>query len=311
MHFVDKEPSQKRADFVSKLKSNKILRVPGAYNPLTAKLIEEIGYDAVYVSGGVMANDLGFPDIGLTTLQDVSTRSYLISRVTSLPTIVDIDTGFKSCEETIKTFEEFGIIAGSVERVAIEIRHLQRTEVYEVQEYFSKDQKGSSAMPHKKNPILSENLTGLARIVRSAVIPALENIALWHERDISHSSVERKIGPDANITLDFALTRLSNILDKMIVYPKKMIKNLNITKGLIFSQEVMLELTKSGLSREQSYKMVQNYAKKCFAENLNLFDVISNDKFIMAKISSKKLKAIFNYSSHFKNVDLIFRRVFK
>ena len=166
-------------------------------------------------------------------------------------------------------------------------------------------------MPHKKNPILSENLTGLARMVRSAVIPALENIALWHERDISHSSVERNIGPDANITLDFALARLSNILDKMIVYPKKMIENLNITKGLIFSQEIMLELTKSGLSREQSYKMVQNYAKKCFAENLNLFDVISNDEFIMAKISLKRLKAIFNYSSHFKNVDLIFRRVFK
>ena len=166
-------------------------------------------------------------------------------------------------------------------------------------------------MPHKKNPILSENLTGLARMVRSAVVPALENIALWHERDISHSSVERNIGPDANITLDFALVRLGSILDKMIVYPKKMIENLNITKGLIFSQEVMLELTKSGLSREQSYKIVQNYAKKCFAENLNLFDVINEDKFIINKISHKKLKTIFDYSSHFKNIDLIFRRVFK
>ena len=144
-------------------------------------------------------------------------------------------------------FSVLGIIAGSIERVAIEIRHLQRTEVYEMQEYFSKNQKGSSAMPHKKNPILSENLTGLARMVRSAVIPALENIALWHERDISHSSVERNIGPDANITTDFALVRLTNILDNMIVYPKKMLENLNITKGLIFSQEVMLELTKSGL----------------------------------------------------------------
>jgi len=208
-------------------------------------------------------------------------------------------------------FSILGIIAGSVERVATEIRHLQRTEVYEVQEYFSKGQKGSSAMPHKKNPILSENLTGLARMVRSAVIPSLENIALWHERDISHSSVERHIGPDANITLDFALVRLGNILDKMIVYPKKMNENLNLTKGLIFSQEVMLELTKSGLSREQSYKIVQNYTKKCFAKNLNLFNVISEDKFIMTKISLKKLKAIFNYTSHFKNIDLIFRRVFK
>ena len=208
-------------------------------------------------------------------------------------------------------FSVLGVIAGSIERVSIEIRHLQRTEVYELQEYFSKNQKGSSAMPHKKNPILSENLTGLARMVRSAVIPALENIALWHERDISHSSVERNIGPDANITTDFAIVRLTNILDNMIVYPKKMLENLNITKGLIFSQEVMLELTKSGLSREQSYKMVQSYAKKCFTEDLNLFTVISSDKFIMSKITPKKLKSIFSYDKHFRNVNLIFKRVFK
>ena len=208
-------------------------------------------------------------------------------------------------------FSVLGIIAGSVERVATEIRHLQRTEVNEIQEYFSKNQKGSSAMPHKKNPILSENLTGLSRMVRSYVSPALENIALWHERDISHSSVERNIGPDANITLDFALVRLANILDKMIIYPKKMIHNINITQGLIFSQEIMLELTKSGLSREKSYRIVQSFAKKCFTKNLNLFNVISNDKIVMSKISSNKLKAIFNYSSHFKNINLIFRRVFK
>lgn len=208
-------------------------------------------------------------------------------------------------------FSILGIIAGSIERIATEIRHLQRTEVYEIQEYFSKNQKGSSAMPHKKNPILSENLTGLARLVRSNVIPALENIALWHERDISHSSVERNIGPDANITLDFALVRLTNILDNMIVYPKKMLENLNITKGLIFSQELMLELTKSGLSREKSYKMVQSYAKKCFAENLDLFNVIQSDKYIMSNISPKKLRSIFSYSKHFKNVNLIFRRVLK
>ena len=208
-------------------------------------------------------------------------------------------------------FSVLGIIAGSIERVAIEIRHLQRTEVYELQEFFSKNQKGSSAMPHKKNPILSENLTGLARMVRSAVIPALENIALWHERDISHSSVERNIGPDANITLDFALVRLTNILDNIIVYPKKMLENLNLTKGLIFSQELMLELTKTGLSREKSYKMVQGYAKKCFAENLDLLNVIQSDKYIMSNISQKKLKSIFSYSKHFKNINLIFRRVFK
>ncbi|WP_440917555.1 adenylosuccinate lyase [Candidatus Pelagibacter sp.] len=208
-------------------------------------------------------------------------------------------------------FSVLGIIAGSIERVATEIRHLQRTEVYELQEFFSKKQKGSSAMPHKKNPILSENLTGLSRMVRSAVIPALENITLWHERDISHSSVERNIGPDANITIDFALVRLTNILDDMIVYPKRMLENLNLTKGLIFSQELMLELTKTGLSREKSYKMVQNYSKKCFAENLNLFEVIQSDKYIMSKISPKKLKTIFSYAKHFKNVNLIFRRVFK
>jgi adenylosuccinate lyase len=208
-------------------------------------------------------------------------------------------------------FSILGIIAGSIERVATEIRHLQRTEVYELQEYFSKKQKGSSAMPHKKNPILSENLTGLARMVRSAVVPALENIALWHERDISHSSVERNIGPDANITTDFALVRLTNILDDMIIYPKKMLENLNLTRGLIFSQEVMLQLTKSGLSREQSYKLVQNFAKKCFSENLNLFEVISADKFIMSKITLKKLRSIFSYEKHFRHVSLIFRRVFK
>ena len=208
-------------------------------------------------------------------------------------------------------FSVLGIIAGSIERVSVEIRHLQRTEVYEVQEFFSKDQKGSSAMPHKKNPILSENLTGLARMVRSSVVPALENIALWHERDISHSSVERNIGPDANVTIDFALVRLTNILDNMIVYPKKMLENLNITKGLIFSQELMLELTKTGLSREKSYKIVQSFAKKCFTENLNLLDVVMTDKFILNIISQKKLKSIFSYSKHFRNVNLIFRRVFK
>jgi len=159
-------------------------------------------------------------------------------------------------------FSVLGIIAGSIERAATEIRHLQRTEVYELQEYFSKNQKGSSAMPHKKNPILSENLTGLSRMVRSYVAPALENISLWHERDISHSSVERNIGPDANVTLDFALIRLHNILKNMIIYPKKMISNLNITKGIIFSQEIMLELTKSGMSREKSYKIIQSHTKK-------------------------------------------------
>ena len=208
-------------------------------------------------------------------------------------------------------FSVLAIIAGSVERVATEIRHLQRTEVYELQEYFSKKQKGSSAMPHKKNPILSENLTGLSRMARSYVVPALENIALWHERDISHSSVERNIGPDANITLDFALIRLSNVLKDMIIYPKKMISNLNITKGIIFSQEIMLELTKTGISREKSYRIIQSHANKCLAQNLNLFEVVKKDKLITDIIPLNKLKKIFNYSSHFKNINLIYNRVFK
>ena len=208
-------------------------------------------------------------------------------------------------------FSILGIIAGSIERIATEIRHLQRSEVYELQEYFSKDQKGSSAMPHKKNPILSENLTGLARIVRSHVTPALENIALWHERDISHSSVERSIGPDSNITLDFALVRLSNLLDNMIVYPKKMIKNLNLTNGVVFSQEVMLELTKVGLTREKAYKMVQKHAKVSISKNINLIDLLKKDRLICSKIPNKKMDSIFKYSKHLKNINYIFKRVFK
>ncbi len=208
-------------------------------------------------------------------------------------------------------FSILGIIAGSIERIATEIRHLQRSEVYELQEYFSKDQKGSSAMPHKKNPILSENLTGLARIVRSHVTPALENISLWHERDISHSSVERSIGPDSNITLDFALVRLSNLLDNMIVYPKKMIKNLNLTNGVVFSQEVMLELTKVGFTREKAYRMVQKHAKISISKNINLIDLLKKDRLIYSKISNKKIESIFKYSKHLKNINYIFKRVFK
>jgi len=208
-------------------------------------------------------------------------------------------------------FSILAIIAGSVERIAIEIRHLQRSEIYELQEYFSNNQKGSSAMPHKKNPILSENLTGLARMVRSYAFPALENIALWHERDISHSSVERNIGPDANITLDFALSRLAGILDKIIIYPKKMIQNLNLTKGLVFSQEMMLELTKSGISREKSYRIIQAYSKESILKNIDLKELIKKDKNILKKISRKKIDSIFNYNKHFKNVNYIFKRVFK
>ncbi len=208
-------------------------------------------------------------------------------------------------------FAILGIIAGSVERISTEIRHLQRSEVNELQEFFSKSQKGSSAMPHKKNPILSENLTGLARMVRSYVIPALENIALWHERDISHSSVERNIGPDANITLDFALARLSEILNNMIIFPNKMLDNLNLTKGLIFSQEIMLELAKSGVSREKAYRIIQNHAKKSFRSDIKLIDIVKKDNNITSKIPEKQIDKIFNYSKHFKNINYIFKRVFK
>ena len=208
-------------------------------------------------------------------------------------------------------FSILGIIAGSIERVSTEIRHLQRTEVNEVQEFFSKHQKGSSAMPHKKNPILSENLTGISRLIRSYVAPALENIALWHERDISHSSVERNIGPDANIALDFALTRLSNILNNMHVYPKNMLNNLNLTNGLIFSQEVMLELTKRGMKREYAYKIVQKNAKISFIEKKNFLDLLLNDKLVIEKISKKDLQKIFIYKKHFKNINFIFKRLFK
>ena len=208
-------------------------------------------------------------------------------------------------------FSVLAIIAGSVEKIATEIRNLQKTELQEVEEFFEKEQKGSSAMPHKKNPILSENLTGLARMVRSYVIPALENISLWHERDISHSSVERNIGPDSTITLDFALNRLKNILQNMNVYPKKMLKNLNITNGLIFSQRVMLELTKHGFSREKAYTLVQKNAQKAWKRNISLYESLLSDTSVNKKISNKNLIKMFDLGYHTKKVDLIFKRIFK
>ena len=208
-------------------------------------------------------------------------------------------------------FSVLGIIASSIERIATEIRHLQRTEVQEVEEFFSKDQKGSSAMPHKKNPILTENLTGLSRLVRSYVVPALENVTLWHERDISHSSVERNIGPDATITLDFALVRLKNILKNMNVYPKKMLNNLELTKGLIFSQRVMIELTKNGFSREQAYKIVQKHSKNSWYRNISLEASLKKDKNIINKLDEKKLMNIFDLKYHTKRINFIFKRALK
>jgi len=208
-------------------------------------------------------------------------------------------------------FSILGIIAGSVDRLATEIRNLQKTELQEVEEFFGTKQKGSSAMPHKKNPILSENLTGLARMVRSYVIPALENISLWHERDISHSSVERNIGPDSTITLDFALNRLKNITENMNVYPKRMLKNLNITNGLIFSQRVMLELTKNGFSREKAYSLVQEHAQNSWNKNISFYESLKKDRLINKKISNKYLLKMFDLNYHTKKVNIIFNRVFK
>ena len=208
-------------------------------------------------------------------------------------------------------FSILGIIAGSIERLATEIRNLQKTELQEVEEFFDARQKGSSAMPHKKNPILSENLTGLARMVRSYVVPALENISLWHERDISHSSVERNIGPDSTVTLDFALNRLKNIIENMNVYPKKMLNNLNITNGLIFSQRVMLELTKNGFSREKAYSIVQKHAQNSWNKNISFYESLTKDTLINKKISNKDLLKMFDLNYHTKRVNIIFNRIFK
>ena len=208
-------------------------------------------------------------------------------------------------------FSTLGIIASSVERFATEIRHLQRTEVLEVEEFFGKNQKGSSAMPHKKNPILSENLTGLARLVRSSVIPALENVALWHERDISHSAVERNIGPDATVTLDFALARLNGLIRNLNIYPKNMIKNLNLTNGLFFSQRVLIELTTVGFTREESYSLVQKHAMHSWNNGTSFYENLANDTKINKKLSVNKLKKLFNFSYHMKRIDVIFKRNLK
>ncbi len=208
-------------------------------------------------------------------------------------------------------FSTLGIIASSIERFAVEIRHLQRTEVLEVEEFFGKKQKGSSAMPHKKNPILSENLTGLARLIRSNVIPALENVALWHERDISHSAVERNIGPDATIALDFALSRLEQVIKNLNIYPKNMLKNLNITNGIFFSQRVLLELTTQGFSREEAYKIVQKNALDAWKQNSSFLSKIVSDKKITNKIPVNKLKKLFDFSYHTKKINIIFSRSLK
>ena len=209
-------------------------------------------------------------------------------------------------------FATLGVIASSIERLATEVRHLQRTEVLEAEEYFSPGQKGSSAMPHKRNPVLTENLTGLARMVRGYVTPALENVALWHERDISHSSVERYIGPDATITLDFALGRLTGVIEKLLIYPERMQKNLDRMGGLVHSQRVLLALTQAGISREDSYRIVQRNAMKVWESDgaESLMELLKADPDVAAKMSASEIEERFNLDYHFKHIDTIFERVF-
>ncbi|WP_296478139.1 adenylosuccinate lyase [Roseinatronobacter sp.] len=207
-------------------------------------------------------------------------------------------------------FATLGVIASSIENIAIEIRHMQRTEVLEAEEFFSKGQKGSSAMPHKRNPVLTENLTGLARLVRMAVVPAMENVALWHERDISHSSVERMIGPDATVTLDFALARLTGVIDKLVVYPDNMIANMNKFRGLIHSQRVLLALTQAGVSRENAYALVQRNAMKVWEQGADFLEELLGDAEVCAAMSEDEVRSKFDLEYHTKHVETIFARVF-
>ncbi|ANK72495.1 MULTISPECIES: adenylosuccinate lyase [Ensifer] len=207
-------------------------------------------------------------------------------------------------------FATLGVIASSIERLATEVRHLQRTEVLEAEEYFSPGQKGSSAMPHKRNPVLTENLTGLARMVRAFSIPAMENVALWHERDISHSSVERMIGPDATVTLDFALARLTSVIDKLLVYPENMINNMNKFRGLVHSQRVLLALTQAGVSREDAYRLVQRNAMKVWEQGKDFLEELLADAEVRAALSEEDIREKFDLGYHTKHVDTIFKRVF-
>ena len=208
-------------------------------------------------------------------------------------------------------FATLGVVASSAERLAMEIRHLQRTEVLEAEEYFSAGQKGSSAMPHKRNPVLSENLTGLARMVRAYALPAMENVALWHERDISHSSVERMIAPDATVTLDFALARLAGVIDKLVVYPENMRKNLDRLGGLVHSQRVLIALTQKGLAREDAYRLVQRNAMKVWNGEGDFLTLLKADPDVRAKLSDQEIETNFDLGYHFKHVDTIFKRVFE
>jgi adenylosuccinate lyase len=239
---------------------------------------------------------------------DPSVEEYVCEKLGLMPE--PVSTQVIPRDRHAEYFCTLAIIASSMERIAIEVRHLQRTEVLEVEEFFSKGQKGSSAMPHKRNPILSENLTGQARYIRGFAVPALENVALWHERDISHSSVERYIAPDATVALDFSLRRLNGLIRNLVVYPDNMLKNLNQMKGLVFSQKILLDLTQSGVSREESYRMVQRNAMKVWEEGKDFQIELLADQDVVGALGEQKIRESFDLSYHLKHVDTIFKRVF-
>ena len=259
--------------------------------------VEEISSCAISGSVGTFANI------------DPSVEAY-VAKALNLK-IEPISTQIIPRDRHAVFFSTLAVVASSIERISTEIRHLQRSEVLEVEEFFSSKQKGSSSMPHKRNPVLTENLTGLARIVRSSVIPALENISLWHERDISHSSVERFIGPDATVTLDFALNRLNNVIENMIVYPENMMKNLEKFNGLVFSQRVLLSLTQKNISREDSYSMVQRNSMKVWNEEGSFYDLIKADEEISSILSEDEIEDIFDLNYHLRQIETIFSRVLK
>ena len=246
--------------------------------------------------------------VGTFANLDPAVEEYVCEKLNLIPET--ISTQIIPRDRHAAFFSTLGIIASSIENIATEIRHMQRTEVLEAEEFFSAGQKGSSAMPHKRNPILTENLTGLARLIRMSVIPALENVTLWHERDISHSSVERNIAPDTTVNLDFALHRLTSVIDKLVIYPDNMLKNMNKFKGLVMSQRVLLALTQAGASREDAYKLVQRNAMKVWAENKDFQVELLSDKEVRSFLTEENIKEQFDLGYHTKNVEKIFDRVF-
>jgi adenylosuccinate lyase len=261
-------------------------------------------------AGGAIATSAISGAVGTFANIDPSVEAYVADKLGL--TVEPISTQVIPRDRHAMFFATLGVIASSVERLAVEVRHLQRTEVLEAEEYFSPGQKGSSAMPHKRNPVLTENLTGLARMMRGYVTPALENVALWHERDISHSSVERYIGPDATITLDFALARLTSVMDKLVVYPERMQKNLDRMGGLVHSQRVLLALTQAGASREDSYRLVQRNAMQVWQSDgeLSLLELLKADSEVSALLTPQQIEERFDLGYHLKHVDTIFERVF-